>query len=333
MILHSAVVSTQSVQPLDSPGGFSQSSIGAVFPMASALNISDLNKQFGNGVQALKNIDLTIDEGEFFSILGPNGAGKSTLINIAAQVVSKSSGSVTVFDHCIDQYPQQAKLLLGYTPQEVALDSFFTVREILINHSGYYGIADNRVWIDHLLEKLHLTPFANRNSKTLSGGMKRRLTIAKALVHQPKVLILDEPTAGVDVSLRHSLWEFIRELHLGGTTIILTTHYIEEAQMLADRVAIMGDGSVIACDHTQQLLKSFGTRRFEIQLTDDQLTLPAVLGSIQRRNDQLWVEGAFKTDSAREIFAWLSHNSAQVIDVRIEPASLEDVFLKLTAKS
>ena len=300
--------------------------------MTPALKITSLNKQFANDVQALNGIDLEVDAGEFFAILGPNGAGKSTLINIVAQVVKKSSGSVAVFGHSIDEYSQQAKLLLGYTPQEIALDSFFSVREILNNHSGYYGIADNAEWIDHLLTQLHLSPYANRNSKDLSGGMKRRLTIAKALVHRPKLLILDEPTAGVDVALRHSLWKFIRELHQSGTTIILTTHYIEEAQMLADRVAILDGGSVVACDNTEQLLKSFGSRQFAINLAQETV-FPNSFGSLSWSDDKLLVTGEYQSATAKELFAWLSDNVHLVKDVRIEPERLEDVFLKLTEKS
>lgn len=299
--------------------------------MVPALKISNLNKNFSASVLALKGIDLQVESGEFFAILGPNGAGKSTLINIAAQVVKKSSGLVEVFGHSIDDASQQAKLLLGYTPQEIALDSFFTAREVLINHSGYYGIGNNLEWIDHLLEQLHLTPYANRNSKDLSGGMKRRLTIAKALVHQPKLLILDEPTAGVDVALRHTLWKFIQKLHQNGTTIILTTHYIEEAQMLADRVAILRDGQVIACDKTEQLLKSFGSRRFEINLSKE-LSLPDSLTGVNWSEDRLSVSGEYRPESAEILFSWLTENTQWVVDVRLEPERLEDVFLKLTEK-
>ncbi|MBF0455108.1 MAG: ABC transporter ATP-binding protein [Magnetococcales bacterium] len=300
--------------------------------MRFALKISQLHKQFSGGVQALENIDLQVEPGEFFAILGPNGAGKSTLINIVAQVVKKSSGSVAVFDCDIDLFPQQAKLLLGYTPQEIALDSFFTSRELLINHSGYYGLGNNLEWIDHLLEQLHLTPYAHRNSKELSGGMKRRLTIAKALVHRPKLLILDEPTAGVDVSLRHSLWRFIQELHQSGTTIILTTHYIEEAQMLADRVAIVQDGRVVACDQTQALLKSFGSRRFEIHL-GEKIDLPDTFGPLDWREDRMMVSGEYRPETAKGLFSWLADNAHLIHDVRMEPARLEDVFLKLTDRS
>ncbi|MBF0380066.1 MAG: ABC transporter ATP-binding protein [Magnetococcales bacterium] len=300
--------------------------------MTPALKISSLNKYFANNVHALKSIDLQVESGEFFSILGPNGAGKSTLINIAAQVVKKSSGLVEVFGNNIDDFSQQAKLLLGYTPQEIALDSFFTVKEVLINHSGYYGIGNNGEWIDHLLDQLHLSQYKDRNSKDLSGGMKRRLTIAKALVHRPKLLILDEPTAGVDVSLRHSLWKFIRELHKSGTTIILTTHYIEEAQMLADRVAIIRDGNIVACESTQKLLDSFGSRRFEINLAK-QLLLPDNFAPLTYSEDRLFVAGEYRSESAKELFAWLTDNSEDVVDIRIEPERLEDVFLKLTEKS
>ncbi|MBF0154434.1 MAG: ABC transporter ATP-binding protein [Magnetococcales bacterium] len=297
--------------------------------MTPALTIVGLAKRYRNGAEALQGIDLEVGRGEFFAILGPNGAGKSTLINILAQVVTKSSGHVTVFGLSIDKHPQRTRMLLGYTPQEIALDPFFSVREILRHHSGYYGIADNRAWIDELLERLHLTPYADKNSKALSGGMRRRLTIAKALAHKPRLLILDEPTAGVDVALRHSLWEFVRELHRNGTTVILTTHYIEEAQELAQRVAILRDGQLVACDRTVALLASFGYRRFAIDLHAT-VPFPTGLAVGDTQADGLHLEGEFAVGRSREFFSWLGSIADKVVDLRIDQSRLEDVFLRLT---
>ncbi len=246
-----------------------------------ALRIRQLSKRYARGVVALKAVDLEIEPGSFFAILGPNGAGKSTLINILAQVITKTSGKVTLFGSCIDQHPRESKRLIGFTPQEIALDPYFNVRQLLKNHAGYYGIRNNDPWIDTLLQKLDLAPHADKFTRQLSGGMKRRLTIAKALVHQPKLLILDEPTAGVDVSLRHSLWRFIRELHRSGTTVILTTHYLEEAQELADQVAIIDQGRIIARDRTEKLLERFGARRFEIHLKVD--SPPSTAGTVWKK--------------------------------------------------
>ncbi|MEO5376368.1 MAG: ABC transporter ATP-binding protein [Magnetococcus sp. DMHC-6] len=296
--------------------------------MTSALMIQGLEKRYKNGVKAISGVDLEIASGEFFAILGPNGAGKSTLINIVAQVVSKSAGTVEVFGVSIDRHPQEAKMLLGFTPQEVALDPFFTVLEVLQNHSGYYGLAHNQEWIATIMQRLGLEACALRTGRQLSGGMKRRLSIAKALVHRPKLLILDEPTAGVDVALRHALWAFIRELHALGTTILLTTHYLEEAQQLAGRVAILRDGAVVACDRTEQLLRRFGTRRFEVVVTEDSVGLP--FEGCQRSSDGKRIVGEFCWEQSASLFAWLSQEGERLEDVRITEASLEEVFLRLT---
>ncbi|MBF0426134.1 MAG: ABC transporter ATP-binding protein [Magnetococcales bacterium] len=299
--------------------------------MTPALTIVGLAKRYQNGADALQGVDLEVGRGEFFAILGPNGAGKSTLINIVAQVVTKSSGHVTVFGLSIDKHPQRTRMLLGFTPQEIALDPFFSVREVLRHHSGYYGITDNRAWIDELLERLDLAPHADKNSKALSGGMRRRLTIAKALAHKPRLLILDEPTAGVDVALRHSLWAFVRELHRNGTTIILTTHYIEEAQELAERVAILRAGQVAACDRTNALLASFGYRRFAIELRAA-VPFPAGFASGSTEAQGRRIVGEFAVGRGQEFFSWLGGIADKVVDLRIDQPRLEDVFLHLTGK-
>ncbi|MBF0621807.1 MAG: ABC transporter ATP-binding protein [Magnetococcales bacterium] len=297
--------------------------------MTAALTVSHLNKRYDNDFHALKDVDLTIEPGELFAILGPNGAGKSTLINIIAQVIRKSSGSVQVFGFDVDKQTQLAKMALGLTPQDIAVDPFFSVREVLHNHSGYFGIRNNDAWVDFLLDRLELTEQAEKITRQLSGGMKRRLTIAKALVHKPKLLILDEPTAGVDVSLRHTLWKFVRELHGNGMTIILTTHYLEEAQDLAQRVAILQDGAIIACDQTQNLLTNFGERRFEMVLESETASIQMPEG-IEMINKGGRLSGSFNAEQSERFFVWFSTIGSAVRDVKIEPARLEDVFLKLT---
>ncbi|MBF0590424.1 MAG: ABC transporter ATP-binding protein [Magnetococcales bacterium] len=302
--------------------------------MIHALEIQHLTKSYDSGVKALTDINLTIEDGELFAILGPNGAGKSTLINIAAQVVRKSGGRVSIFGCDIDRQPQQAKMLLGYTPQDIALDMFFSVREILRNHSGYYGLRHNDAWINELLERLGLAEHADKNSRELSGGMKRRLTVAKALAHKPKLLILDEPTAGVDVELRHALWVFVRELHATGTTVILTTHYIEEAQDLAGRVAIMNHGRVVACEETEKLLADFGSRQVRVKLTEAaggaMVDLPEGLRMGEQGGE---VIGELSTKGSRPFFEWMARHSERIEDLQIEEARLEDVFLQLTRAS
>ncbi|MBF0367999.1 MAG: ABC transporter ATP-binding protein [Magnetococcales bacterium] len=297
--------------------------------MKPALTIRNLTKRYGRGLTALSGVNLEIETGGLFAILGPNGAGKSTLINIVSQVVHKGEGEVEIFGVSIDREPQRAKMLLGVTPQEIALDPFFSVRDVLHNHSGYYGIRDNGEWIETLIERLDLAHSAHKSSRMLSGGMKRRLTIAKALVHKPKLLILDEPTAGVDVALRHGLWAFVRELHAQGTTVILTTHYLEEAQELADRVAILQDGQVVACDRTEALLESFGNRWFEILLSDSEATFP-LEADCEPSDAGVRISGSFTPEHSKTLFQWLADQAHRVADVRIERASLEDVFLHLT---
>ena len=296
-----------------------------------ALLLRDLTKRYGNGAVALSRISLEIEPGSFVAVLGPNGAGKSTLINILAQVVTKTEGEVEIFGVSIDQHPRRAKRLIGFTPQEIALDPFFNVRQLLHNHAGYYGIRDGGDWIETLLEKLDLAPHAAKLSRQLSGGMKRRLTIAKALVHQPRLLILDEPTAGVDVTLRHSLWRFIRELHRSGMTVILTTHYLEEAQELADRVAIIDKGRIIAWNRTGALLEEFGARRFEIQLGDGE-PVTDLLDGLAATLEGNRLHGVFTPDTAGRLFSWLDRHAGRVRDIRIEPPNLEEVFLKLTGE-
>ena len=297
-----------------------------------ALLVEKLNKNYQNGTSALIDINLRIEPGEFFAILGPNGAGKSTLINILSQVVNKTSGKVEISGICIDQKPQTSKMHIGVTPQEIALDPFFKVRDVLCNHSGYYGCKKNDPWIDTLMAKLALTPHANQFSRQLSGGMKRRLTIAKALVHQPKLLVLDEPTAGVDVKLRHGLWDFVKELHQQGTTIILTTHYLEEAQALANRVAIMDKGKIIVCEPTHLLLKRFGGRYFEVTITPGNPLSPCC-SEMHYNSKKSTMSGELNDQNAPVLYQWLGENANRIFDLKMTTPNLEDVFLKLTGET
>jgi ABC-2 type transport system ATP-binding protein len=221
--------------------------------MAAAVSIVDVVKHFGS-LQALAGVSLAIEEGEFFGLLGPNGAGKTTLISCLAGLIRPDSGTLKVLGHDVINDFREARRLLGVVPQELVFDPFFNVRETLQIQSGYFGIRKNDDWIDEILHHLDLTSKANVNMRRLSGGMKRRVLVAQALVHRPPVIVLDEPTAGVDVELRQGLWQFIRRLNDEGHTIILTTHYLEEAEALCGRIALMKQGRVIALDTTSNLM-------------------------------------------------------------------------------
>lgn len=221
--------------------------------MAAAVSIVDVVKRFGS-LQALAGVSLDIGQGEFFGLLGPNGAGKTTLISALAGLVRPDAGSLRVMGHDVVRDFREARRLLGVVPQELVFDPFFNVRETLRIQSGYFGIRKNDDWIDEILENLDLTSKANVNMRRLSGGMKRRVLVAQALVHKPPVIVLDEPTAGVDVELRQGLWQFIRRLNEEGHTIILTTHYLEEAEALCNRIALMKLGRVVALDTTENLM-------------------------------------------------------------------------------
>jgi ABC-2 type transport system ATP-binding protein len=222
--------------------------------MPAAIEIHDVHKRFGD-LQALIGIDLEIPEGEFFGLLGPNGAGKTTLINVLAGLVRADRGSARVMGHGVRADYRAARRALGVVPQELVFDPFFTVRETLDIQSGYFGLRHNRAWIEEVMHNLDLDAKANVNMRALSGGMKRRVLVAQALVHKPPVIVLDEPTAGVDVELRQALWRFIRRLNQDGHTIVLTTHYLEEAETLCERIAMLKQGRVVALDSTPNLLK------------------------------------------------------------------------------
>jgi ABC-2 type transport system ATP-binding protein len=220
----------------------------------AAIRIESLSKTYAGGKQALNDVSFDVPRGQIFGLLGPNGAGKSTLINILAGLVVKTGGNVSIWGFDIDEHPRNAKRAIGVVPQEIIFDPFFTPRETLEIQAGLYGIAPGERKSDELLAAMHLTDKANAYSRTLSGGMKRRLLVAKAMVHSPPLLVLDEPTAGVDVELRRQLWGYVRRLHAQGVTIVLTTHYLEEAEELCDRIAIINHGQVIANEPTRELV-------------------------------------------------------------------------------
>ena len=294
--------------------------------MTAAIQVNSVSKRYGSLV-ALDAIDLRVEPGEFFGLLGPNGAGKTTLISIIAGLVRASSGDVRIMGHDVVDDFRAARLSVGVVPQELAFDPFFTVRETLTFQSGYFGLRDNGAWLDEVLDNLGLASKANTNTRALSGGMKRRLLVAQALVHKPPVIVLDEPTAGVDVELRQTLWQFIRRLNREGHTIVLTTHYLEEAQALCGRIAMLKGGRVIALDTTRALL----SRLAGLQLTmRPRGTPPASVFAhrIDERDGVLTLRLADANDVAR-VLADCAAAGCEVEDLEVGRADLEDVFLQI----
>lgn len=300
--------------------------------MLSAIEVKRVHKHFGN-VRALSDIDLEIHTGEFFALLGPNGAGKTTLISIIAGLTLADSGSVNVMGHNVITQYRQARRNLGVVPQELVYDPFFTVREILLIQSGYYGIKHNDRWVDEIIERLDLAGKANANMRSLSGGMKRRVLVAQALVHKPPVIILDEPTAGVDVELRQSLWHFIKQLNQAGHTIVLTTHYLEEAETLCHRVAMLKEGKIVALDDVQNLIaKMTAGNSVHLRLLPD--ALPVGLQALQISHDNGMTE--LKIDNYAQIeFILSSLRSAhiQILEMHLQQPDLEDVFVSIMRNS
>lgn len=299
--------------------------------MKPAIQINGIYKSFG-GLHALNGVDLTIGQGEFFALLGPNGAGKSTLINILAGLIKPSAGNISVMGFDVVQQYQQARKLLGVVPQELVFDPFFNVREMLRFQAGYFGRGpENDAWVDEILEGLGLADKAHTNMRRLSGGMKRRALIAQALAHKPPVIVLDEPTAGVDVELRQMLWEFIKKLNRDGHTIILTTHYLEEAEALCSRVAMMKQGEIVALDSTANLLNKFAGKQLRLILGD--VNLPTSIQPLLRSQEM----GAF-TFALHDmvqiefVLSALREANIKVIDMQLNEADLEDVFLSLVGK-
>lgn len=302
--------------------------------MTVAISISNVHKYYGD-VHALRGVDLTIEKGEFFGLLGPNGAGKSTLINIIAGLTRASSGDVQVLGRDVISQYRDARRCIGIVPQEVVYDPFFNVREILKIQSGYFGLGnENNDWIDELLYTLKLEDKADTNMRSLSGGMKRRVLIAQALVHKPEVVVLDEPTAGVDVELRGLLWKFISGLHQQGHTIVLTTHYLEEAENFCDRIAIMNHGEIVALDSKQSLLnREIGsTLRVEVHCIAQANDIPDSLRGALKYHDETRLEFEIEksADGMIALLTMLRDAGIEVHDVKTHHADLEDVFITLT---
>ncbi len=295
--------------------------------MTPAIEIRQAHKRFGS-LHALRGVDMTVEQGEFFALLGPNGAGKTTLINILAGLSRATQGRCAVMGHdVVDDY-RNARRALGVVPQELVYDAFFTVREMLRFQSGYFGLRKNDAWIDELLHNLGLTDKADTPTRVLSGGMKRRVLVAQALVHKPPVIVLDEPTAGVDVELRQNLWEFIRRLNRGGHTIVLTTHYLEEAETLCSRIAMLKQGQVIALDTTHNLLSAHAATQVRLKLKPSRL--PDVLRPLLVAEEDGCFHLVLKDYSGLEkVLATLREASVAVEVLEVSKPDLEEVFLQI----
>ena len=302
----------------------------------AAISIRGLSKVYKGGKQALFDVDLEIPRGQIFGLLGPNGAGKSTTINILAGLVNKTAGHVDIWGFDIDRNPRNAKASIGIVPQEIVFDPFFTPRETLDNQAGFYGVPKAKRLTDDLLRAVHLHDKADAYARSLSGGMKRRLLVAKAMVHSPPVLILDEPTAGVDVELRQQLWEYVRELNAGGVTVVLTTHYLEEAEELCDRIAIINHGRVIANQTTRELVGMAQEKAVSVTVDRDLDKAPDAVcfDKVELKGSRtLVITYAKDKVNAGEVLAAVQREGLGIVDVSTQEADLEDVFLNLTRQN
>lgn len=295
----------------------------------AALSVEAAVKTYKNGFTALKGISLEVQAGEFFGLLGPNGAGKTTLISAMAGLIRLTSGNIRICGHDVRSDPYSARMSLGVVPQELVFDPFFSVREALLFQSGYFGIKNNEDWVDEIIENLGLTDKAHTNTRNLSGGMKRRVMVAQALVHHPPVIVLDEPTAGVDVELRQNLWQFIERLNREGHTIILTTHYLEEAQSLCDRIAMLKHGEVVALDSTANLLKSEPGLR--LSLTLDKPLPDSLQRCVLQQHGLDYQLKLFDYSELASILDALKADGVTIKNLHIMETDLEDVFLRLTS--
>ena len=304
----------------------------------NAIEIKGLTKVYkGRGGAedklALNGIDLAVPQGSMFGLLGPNGAGKSTTINILAGLVRKTAGAASIWGFDIDEHPRNARANIGIVPQELMFDAFFTPREMLEVQAGMYGVPAGERRTDELLEAVRLLDKADAYSRTLSGGMKRRLLVAKALVHNPPVLVLDEPTAGVDIELRQQLWDYVRELHARGTTVVLTTHYLEEAEELCDEIAIINHGNVVCCEPTGELLKRIDEKEIVITVSEALDAVPeglAHLKSAVRDRHHLVVQISQTEANVGEVLAAVQGAGLTITDIATEETDLEDIFIQLT---
>lgn len=296
-----------------------------------AIKINNIHKQFGD-LHALNGIDLTINQGEFFGLLGPNGAGKSTLINILAGLLKPSQGNIAIMGHDVAIDYQAARMSLGVVPQELVFDPFFNVREMLRFQAGYFGRGrENDAWVDEIIESLGLTDKAHTNMRKLSGGMKRRALIAQALVHKPPVIVLDEPTAGVDVELRQMLWQFIKRLNIDGHTIILTTHYLEEAETLCERVAMMKQGKIVALDTTANLLSKLPGKNLRLVLGEAPLPT-TLLPMLKSGQNGVFTLALTELNQIEFALSELRKANIAVQDMQLIEADLEDVFMSLVGE-
>lgn len=305
--------------------------------MTNAIEIRKLHKTYIDGKKgqnkiALKGIDLDIPTGSFFALLGPNGAGKSTMINIMAGLSLKTSGSVSICGYDIERQMRQARMSLGVVPQELILDTFFTVRQALDIHAGYYGVPKRERRTQEIIDALGLSDKADINSRRLSGGMRRRLLVAKALVHNPKVLILDEPTAGVDVELRTQLWDYVKTLNKAGTTVLLTTHYLEEAEQLCDTIAVINNGELVACDKKAKMMASFDKKQLVIACAEKLTQVPDGMQNFKASIDiegKLVIDYKPSADSIQDILNAVGAAGLIVRDLTTCEPNLEDIFLSL----
>lgn len=302
----------------------------------NALEIRQLRKTYSNGKEALRGIDLVVEEGDFFALLGPNGAGKSTAIGIITGLVDKTAGDVIVFGKNYDTDPSFVKSCIGLVPQEVNFNQFEPCEEILINQAGYFGVdrPEAKRRAEKFLAMLELTDKAKVIARSLSGGMKRRLMIARALMHEPRLLILDEPTAGVDIEIRRATWDLLRNINSAGTTIILTTHYLEEAELLCRNIAIINEGEISKQTSMDKLLRELQVESFVLSLTHP-LSIPPVLENIDvTKIDDLTLEVAVtKPNTIQDVFDGLSKQNIRVESLRNKSNRLEELFIKLTTKS
>jgi ABC-2 type transport system ATP-binding protein len=297
-----------------------------------ALAVVDLHKTYANGAVALAGVSLEVERGEFFALLGPNGAGKSTLIGIVSSLVNRTAGKVFVFDHDMDRDPESAKACIGIVPQEFNFNLWEQVIHIVTNQAGYYGLprglAQERA--EKYLRQLGLWDKRHQRSRELSGGMKRRLMIARALVHEPKLLILDEPTAGVDIELRRSMWEFLRRLNADGTSIILTTHYLEEAESLCESIAIIDHGKIIEDTNMKALINRLHTETFILDLAEPLKEMPVTNGYVLRQVDPTTLEVDISKDQGiNKLFGTLTDNGIRVTSLRNKAIRLEELFIRM----
>jgi ABC-2 type transport system ATP-binding protein len=299
----------------------------------AAISIRDLCKTYAGGKRALDGVTFDVPRGEIFGLLGPNGAGKSTLINTLAGLVRKTSGTAEIWGFDIDQHPRNAKASIGIVNQEITFDPFFTPSETLENQAGLYGIPKTKRRTMELLRAVHLEDKADAYARSLSGGMKRRLMVAKAMVHTPPVLVLDEPTAGVDIELRQQLWAYVRQLNDAGVTVVLTTHYLEEAEELCDRIAIINNGRLIANEPTRALVGMAQDKLVEVTVDRDIAGLPlaSCFSKVERKGDRVMAI-TYRKDvaNAGEVLAAVARDGYGIVDVSTKEADLEDVFLNLT---